>query len=63
MKRIKSIIVLALLLLSLIFINSCGGSGHVTVGVGVYVPGAWGPYGGGYGGGYYPPVGIGYPIY
>ncbi len=62
MKRIKSIIVLALLLLSLIFISNCGG-GHVTVGVGVYVPGAWGPYGGGYGGGYYPPVGIGYPIY
>ncbi len=63
MKRIKSIIVLGLLLLSLLFINSCGGGGHVTVGVGVYVPGAWGPYGGGYRGGYYPPVGIGYPIY
>lgn len=63
MKRIKSIIVLALLLLSLMFIHSCGSGGHVTVGVGVYVPGAWGPYGGGYGGGYYPPVGIGYPIY
>jgi hypothetical protein len=60
MKKIKSIIVLALLLLSLLFIHSCGGGGHVTVGVGVYVPGAWGP---GYGGGYYPPVGIGYPVY
>ena len=60
MKRIKSIIVLLLLLLSLMFIYSCGGGGHVTVGVGVYVPGAWGrPYGGGY----YPPVGIGYPVY
>jgi len=59
MKKIKSLIVLALLLLSLMFIHNCGGAGHVTVGVGVYVPGAWGPYGGGY----YPPVGIGYPIY
>jgi len=36
--------------------------GNVSVGVGVYAPGAWvGPYGG-YGG-YYPPVGIGYPVY
>ncbi len=61
MKIIKSIIVLGLLLLSLIFIHSCGGGGHVTVGVGVgvYSPGGWG----GYRGGYYPPVGIGYPIY
>ncbi len=59
MKRIKSLIVLLLLLLSLLFIESCG-AGHVSVGVGVYVPGAWGrPFGGGY----YPPVGIGYPIY
>jgi len=63
MKRIKSIIVLGLLLLSLLFIHSCGGGGHVTVGVGVYAPGAWGPYGGGYRGGYYPPVGVGYPVY
>ena len=62
MRKIKSIIVLALLLLALTFIHNCGGAGHVTVGVGVYVPGAWGPYGG-YGGGYYPPVGIGYPVY
>ena len=43
----------------IIFISGCG-TGHVSVGVGVYVPGAWvGPYGGGY----YPPVGIGYPGY
>ena len=62
MKRIKSIVVLGLLLLSLLFIHSCGGGGHVTVGVGVYAPGAWGPYGG-YRGGYYPPVGVGYPVY
>ena len=62
MKRIKSFIVFILLVLSLLFIYSCGGGGHVTVGVGVgvYAPGAWGrPYGGDY----YPPVGIGYPIY
>ena len=64
MKRIKSIIVLGLLLLSLMFIHSCGGGGHVTVGVGVgvYSPGGWGGYGG-YRGGYYPPVGVGYPVY
>lgn len=62
MKKIKSVIVLTLLLLSLIFIHSCGSGVSVGVGVGVYVPGAWGPYGG-YRGGYYPPVGIGYPVY
>lgn len=59
MKTIKKIF-LFLLLLSLLFIFHSCGAGHVSVGVGVYAPGAWGPYGG-----YYPPVGvgIGYPIY
>ena len=56
--RTKKIIAL-LFLLMIIFVSGCG-TGHVSVGVGVYVPGAWvGPYGGGY----YPPVGMGYPIY
>ena len=50
------LIIFLLLILSL---SGCG-TGQVSVGVGVYVPGAWGrPYGGGY----YPPVGIGYPVY
>jgi len=54
--RTKKIIAL-LFLLMIIFVSGCG-TGHVSVGV--YVPGAWvGPYGGGY----YPPVGMGYPIY
>ncbi|MCK5572640.1 MAG: hypothetical protein KAJ12_07755 [Bacteroidetes bacterium] len=38
--------------------SSCGTSGHVSVGVGVYVPGGWvgaGPYGA------YPPTVIGRP--
>ena len=56
--KIKKII--ALLFLLILFSLSGCGAGHVSVGVGVYVPGAWG---GPYGGGYYPPVGIGYPIY
>ena len=51
-------IITVLFLLLLLSISGCG-AGHVSVGVGVYVPGAWGPYGGGY----YPPVGIGYPVY
>jgi hypothetical protein len=54
-KLIKIIAVLFLLLF--LSFAGCGG-GHVTVGVGVYAPGAWGPYGG-----YRPPVGIGYPVY
>jgi len=59
MKTIKKLILLLLLLLALFVLNNCAGVG-VSVGVGVYAPGAWGPYGG-----YYPPVGvgIGYPIY
>jgi len=59
MRTIKKIFLLLLLTLLLTISHSCG-AGHVTVGVGVYAPGAWGPYGG-----YYPPVGvgIGYPIY
>ena len=57
-KRIK-IVLSVLFVLLLLSISGCG-AGHVSVGVGVYVPGAWvGPYGPGY----YPPVGIGYPIY
>lgn len=59
MKRIKSFIFLILLILSLLALSSCG-TGQVSVGVGVYVPGAWG---GPYHPGYYPPVGIGYPVY
>ena len=57
-KKIKTLVFVLLLLLSL-SLSGCA-PGNVSVGVGVYVPGAWvGPYGGGY----YPPVGIGYPIY
>ena len=53
-------IIIAITLLFIFLLYGCG-AGHVSVGVGVYVPGAWvGPYGGA---GYYPPVGIGYPIY
>ena len=59
-KKLKAFILIILLLLFL-SISGCA-PGHVSVGVGVYVPGAWGgPYGG-YGG-YYPPVGIGIPVY
>ena len=59
MKRIKSFIILFILILLLFMLSGCG-AGHVSVGVGVYVPGAWGrPYHPGY----YPPVGIGYPVY
>ena len=57
-KIIKTLIFIILLLLSL-SLSGCA-PGQVSVGVGVYVPGAWG---GPYGGGYYPPVGIGYPRY
>jgi hypothetical protein len=59
MKTKIKIAAAVILLLLIILISGCS-SGHVTVGVGVYVPGAWvGPYGGGY----YPPVGVGYPRY
>lgn len=53
--------ILLLILLALLSISGCA-PGYVSVGVGVYAPGAWGPYGGGY---YRPPVGIGigYPVY
>ena len=54
--KIKKIIALLFLLL-LLSISGCGAA-HVSVGMGVYAPGAWGPYGG-----FYPTVGIGYPIY
>lgn len=56
--KIKLYIV-SLVLLILLAISGCG-TGHVSVGVGVYVPGAWG---GPYSPGYYPPVGVGYPLY
>jgi hypothetical protein len=56
--NIKKIIILIFLLV-LFSLSGCG-AGHVTVGVGVYAPGAWG---GPYGPGYYPPVGVGYPLY
>ena len=59
MKNRIKIVLSILFVLLLLSISGCG-AGHVSVGVGVYVPGAWvGPYGSGY----YPPVGIGYPIY
>ncbi len=57
-EKIK-VLILGIILLILITISGCG-AGHVSVGVGVYAPGAWsGPYGAGY----YPPVGVGYPLY
>ena len=56
--KIKSLI-LCFLLLILFALSGCG-TGHVSVGVGVYVPGAWG---GPYSPGYCPPVGVGYPLY
>lgn len=53
------LLVLSFTLLLILFLSGCG-AGQVSVGVGVYVPGAWsGPYGAGY----YPPVGVGYPLY
>ena len=56
-KKFKTLILIFLLFLSLL-LSGCA-PGHVSVGVGVYAPGAWvGPYGG-----YYPPVGIGFPVY
>ena len=56
--KIKTLIFCSLLLI-LLALPGCG-TGHVSVGVGVYVPGAWG---GPYSPGYYPPVGVGYPLY
>jgi len=59
-KKIKALILIAILLL--VFTISGCAPGNVSVGVGVYAPGAWvGPYGG-YGG-YHPPVGMGFPVY
>lgn len=59
MKNKMKIFVISSFVLLILLFSGCG-TGHVSVGVGVYVPGAWvGPYGGGY----YPPVGIGYPGY
>jgi hypothetical protein len=52
-------LILIIILLALFSFSGCA-PGHVSVGVGVYAPGAWGPYGGGY---YHPPVGIGFPGY
>ena len=56
--KIKTLIFFLILLMFLTF-SGCG-TGNVSVGVGVYVPGAWG---GPYSPGYYPPVGVGYPLY
>ena len=59
MKRTIKTLVFCLLLFIVLAFSGCG-TGHVSVGVGVYVPGAWvGPYSPGY----YPPVRVGYPIY
>lgn len=59
-RKIRTLILIFALLIVLM-ISGCA-PGQVSVGVGVYVPGAWvGPYGG-YGG-YHPPVGIGFPVY
>jgi len=59
MKNKIRTLIISFILLVLLALAGCG-TGHVSVGVGVYVPGAWG---GGYGPGYYPPVGVGYPLY
>ena len=56
--KIKTLIFCTLLII-ILALSRCG-TGHVSVGVGVYVPGAWG---GPYSPGYYPPVGVGYPLY
>ena len=57
-RKIKTLI-FCFLLLIVISLSGCG-TGQVSIGVGVYVPEAWaGPYGSGY----YPPVGVGYPLY
>lgn len=59
MKNKIIILILSLTVLLIFSLSGCG-TGHFSVGVGVYVPGAWvGPYGGGY----YPPIGVGYPLY
>jgi len=59
----KKIKVLILIVISFIVLSLSGcAPGNVSVGVGVYAPGAWvGPYGG-YGG-YHPPVGVGFSVY
>jgi len=59
MKNKIRTLIISFILLILLALAGCG-TGHVSVGVGVYAPGAWG---GGYGPGYYPPVGVGYPLY
>ena len=59
MKRKIKTLVFCFFLLLLLALSGCG-TGHINVGVGVYVPGAWG---GPYSPGYYPPVGVGYPLY
>jgi len=59
MKLKINFLIFCALLLILLALSGCG-TGHVSVGVGVYVPGAWG---GPYSPGYYPPVGVGYPLY
>lgn len=56
----KKLILIYVFILFILFLLVGCGTGYVTVGVGVYAPGAWG---GPYGAGYYPPVGVGYPLY
>jgi len=57
-KKIKHLLFIIFFFL-LLLLSGCG-TGQVSVGVGVYAPGAWG---GPYGAGYYPPVRVGYPVY
>ncbi|MCU0331858.1 MAG: hypothetical protein MUE93_01815 [Ignavibacteriaceae bacterium] len=59
MKNKIRILIVSFILLMILAISGCG-TGQVSIGVGVYVPGAWG---GPYSPGYYPPVGVGYPLY
>ena len=59
MKLNTKMLVFCLILFIVLAFSGCG-TGHVSIGVGVYVPGAWGvPYSPDY----YPPVRVGYPIY
>ena len=56
MKKLHKILIALVFLVIIIISEGCGGATYVGVGIGV--PGAWGPYGP-YGG--YPPVIIGRP--
>jgi hypothetical protein len=56
MKTFLKISVIMLIFLACFVIPGCGPATHVSVGVGVGVPGAWGPYPGG-------SVWVGTPVY